>query len=243
MKKNLLTLLGIFVIFSLASLFWMNMHSTHARLMDSKKFNADFTLEKGNVVLNSSFSSSEWRYLGQTDDIVKIQDVPDKSSYQNRQINGDLIGKTRDGDRTLGVDRNVAVLTGYSFDNMNAKDTFLQRLDYQYVGKNTASCSAKILNSENLSADFEYYLEVYVTDENGENKTQSYSVITYNKQGNRKLETLASQNFDIQKNQKVNLLIKIRLLKGEVSDSNGGSLSTLMKVQLNAQNKLVKVKE
>ncbi len=219
------------------------MHSTHARLMDSKKFNADFTLEKGNVVLNSSFSSSEWRYLGQTDDIVKIQDVPDKSSYQNRQINGDLIGKTRDGDRTLGVDRNVAVLTGYSFDNMNAKDTFLQRLDYQYVGKNTASCSAKILNSENLSADFEYYLEVYVTDENGENKTQSYSVITYNKQGNRKLETLASQNFDIQKNQKVNLLIKIRLLKGEVSDSNGGSLSTLMKVQLNAQNKLVKVKE
>lgn len=193
MKKNLLTLLGIFVIFSLASLFWMNMHSTHARLMDSKKFNADFTLEKGNVVLNSSFSSSEWRYLGQTDDIVKIQDVPDKSSYQNRQINGDLIGKTRDGDRTLGVDRNVAVLTGYSFDNMNAKDTFLQRLDYQYVGKNTASCSAKILNYENLSADFEYYLEVYVTDENGENKTQSYSVITYNKHGNRKLETLASQ--------------------------------------------------
>ncbi|MEQ3445724.1 hypothetical protein [Enterococcus cecorum] len=243
MKKNLLTLLGIFVIFSLASLFWMNMHSTHARLMDSKKFNADFTLEKGNVVLNSSFSSSEWRYLGQTDDIVKIQDVPDKSSYQNRQINGDLIGKTRDGDRTLGVDRNVAVLTGYSFDNMNAKDTFLQRLDYQYVGKNTASCSAKILNYENLSADFEYYLEVYVTDENGENKTQSYSVITYNKHGNRKLETLASQNFDIQKNQKVNLLIKIRLLEGEVSDPNGGSLSTLMKVQLNAQNKLVKVKE
>ncbi|MEO5298131.1 hypothetical protein [Enterococcus cecorum] len=243
MKKNLLTLLGIFVIFSLASLFWMNMHSTHARLMDSKKFNADFTLEKGNVVLNSSFSSSEWRYLGQTDDIVKIQDVPNKSSYQNRQINGDLIGKTRDGDRTLGVDRNVAVLTGYSFDNMNAKDTFLQRLDYQYVGKNTASCSAKILNYENLSADFEYYLEVYVTDENGENKTQSYSVITYNKHGNRKLETLASQNFDIQKNQKVNLLIKIRLLKGEVSDPNGGSLSTLMKVQLNAQNKLVKVKE
>lgn len=202
MKKNLLTLLGIFVIFSLASLFWMNMHSTHARLMDSKKFNADFTLEKGNVVLNSSFSSSEWRYLGQTDDIVKIQDVPDKSSYQNRQINGDLIGKTRDGDRTLGVDRNVAVLTGYSFDNMNAKDTFLQRLDYQYVGKNTASCSAKILNYENLSADFEYYLEVYVTDENGENKTQSYSVITYNKHGNRKLETLASQNFDIQKKTK-----------------------------------------
>ncbi len=219
------------------------MHSTHARLMDSKKFNADFTLEKGNVVLNSSFSSSEWRYLGQTDDIVKIQDVPDKSSYQNRQINGDLIGKTRDDDRTLGVDRNVAVLTGYSFDNMNAKDTFLQRLDYQYVGKNTASCSAKILNYENLSADFEYYLEVYVTDENGENKTQSYSVITYNKHGNRKLETLASQNFDIQKKQKVNLLIKIRLLKGEVSDPNGSSLSTLMKVQLNAQNKLVKVKE
>ena len=117
------------------------MHSTHARLMDSKKFNANFTLEKGNVVLNSSFSSS---------DIVKIQDVPDKSSYQNRQINGDLIGKTRDGDRTLGVDRNVAVLTGYSFDNMNAKDTFLQRLDYQYVGKNTASCSAKILNYEKV---------------------------------------------------------------------------------------------
>lgn len=222
------------------------MHSTHARLVDSKKFNADFTLEKGNVVLDSSLSSSEWRYLGQTDDIVKIQDVPDKSSYQNRQINGDLIGKTRDGDRTLGVDRNVAVLTGYSFDNfdnMNAKDTFLQRLDYQYVGKNTASCSAKILNYENLSADFEYYLEVYVTDENGENKTQSYSVITYNKHGNRKLETLASQNFDIQKNQKVNLLIKIRLLKGEVSDPNEGRLSTLMKVQLNAQNKLVKVKE
>lgn len=220
------------------------MHSTHARLMDSKKFNADFTLEKGNVVLNSSFSSSKWRYLGQTDDIVKIQDVPDKLSYQNRQINGDLIGKTRDGDRrTLGVDRNVAVLTGDSFDNMNAKDTFLQRLDYQYVGKNTASCSAKILNYENLSADFEYYFEVYVTDENGENKTQSYSVVTYNKHGNRKLETLVSQNFDIQKNQKVNLLIKIRLLKGEVSDPNGGRLYTPMKVQLNAQNKLVKVKE
>lgn len=219
------------------------MHSTHARLVDSKKFNADFTLEKGNVVLDSSFSSSEWRYLGQTDDIVKIQDVPDKSSYQNRQINGDLIGKTRDGDRTLGVDRNVAVLTGDSFDNMNAKDTFLQRLDYQYVGKNTASCSTKILNYENLSADFEYYLEVYVTDENGENKTQSYSVVTYNKHGNRKLETLVSQNFDIQKNQKVNLLIKIRLLKGEVSDPNGGRLYTPMKVQLNAQNKLVKVKE
>lgn len=220
------------------------MHSTHARLMDSKKFNADFTLEKGNVVLNSSFSSSKWRYLGQTDDIVKIQDVPDKSSYHDRQINGDLIGKTRDGDRTLGVDRNVAVLTGDSFDNMNANDTFLQRLEYQYVGKNTASCSAKILNYENLSADFEYYLEVYVTDENGENKTQSYSVITYNKDGNRKLETLASQNFDIQKNQKVNLVIKLRLLKDEVSDaSTNRFLSTLMKVQLNAQNKLVKVKE
>lgn len=220
------------------------MHSTHARLMDSKKFNADFTLEKGNVVLNSSFSSSEWRYLGQTDDIVKIQDVPDKSSYQNRQINGDLIGKTRDGDRTLGVDRNVAVLTGYSFDNMNAKDTFLQRLEYQYVGKNTASCNVKIVNYENLSTDFEYYLEVYVTDENGENKTQSYSVITYNKHGNRKLETLASQNFDIQKKQKVNLVIKLRLLKDEVSDaSTNRFLSTLMKVQLNAQNKLVKVKE
>lgn len=220
------------------------MHSTHARLMDSKKFNADFTLEKGNVVLNSFFSSSEWRYLGQTDDIMQMQDVPDKSSYQNRQINGDLIGKTRDGDRTLGVDRNVAVLTGYSFDNMNAKDTFLQRLEYQYVGKNTASCNVKIVNYENLSTDFEYYLEVYVTDENGENKTQSYSVITYNKHGNRKLETLASQNFDIQKKQKVNLVIKLRLLKDEVSDaSTNRFLSTLMKVQLNAQNKLVKVKE
>lgn len=221
------------------------MHSTHARLMDSKKFKADFTLEKGNIVLNSSFSSSEWRYLGQTDDIMQMQDVPDKSSYHDRQINGDLIGKTRDGDRrTLGVDRNVAVLTGDSFDNMNAKDTFLQRLDYQYVGKNTASCSAKILNYENLSADFEYYFEVYVTDENGENKTQSYSVVTYNTNGNRKLETLVYKNFDIQKNQKVNLVIKLRLLKDEVSDaSTNRFLSTPMKVQLNAQNKLVKVKE
>lgn len=250
MKKNWLTLLGIFTLFSLASFFWLNISGTSARLIDSKDTKTELTLSKGNVTINPSLASGNWRYIGISDDLSSIEDVPDVYSYINRDFNGDLIGVTNDKsgnkvERLLETNSKVSVLEGKSFKNINTNDVFLQKLNYQYSGINTASCEIKVVNpnelSNELSKDFEYRFEVYVTGENNY-KSESYCVFNYNQNGNT-LQIEKNQKFDIKANQKVNLLIKIRALKGEMQnqenpDENNRLLSTSIRLKLNVQNKL-----
>ena len=249
MKKNWLTLLGIFTLFSLASFFWLNISSTSARLIDSKDTKTELTLSKGNVTINPSLASGNWRYIGISDDLSSIEDVSDVNSYINRDFNGDLIGVTNDKsgnevERLLGTNPKVSVLEGKSFKNINKKDVFLQKLNYQYSGINTASCEIEVVNPDDeLSKDFEYRFEVYVTGENNY-KSESYCVFNYNQNGNtlngNTLQIEKNQKFDIKANQKVNLLIKIRALKGEMKepDETNRLLSTSIKLKLNVQNKL-----
>ena len=248
MKKNWLTLLGIFTLFSLASFFWLNISSTSARLIDSKDTKTELTLSKGNVTINPSLASGNWRYIGISNDLSSIEDVSDVSSYINRSVNGDLIGVTNDEsgnevERLLGTNPKVSVLEGKSFKNINTKDVFLQKLNYQYSGINTASCEIEVVNPDELSKDFEYRFEVYVTGENNY-KSESYCVFNYNQNGNtlngNTLQIERNQKFDIKANQKVNLLIKIRALKGEMQnpDETNRLLSTSIKLKLNVQNKL-----
>ncbi len=252
MKKNWLTLLGIFTLFSLASFFWLNISGTSARLIDSKNTKTELTLSKGNVTINPSLASGNWRYIGISDDLSSIEDVSDVNSYINRDFNGDLIGVTNDEsgnevERLLGTNPEVSVLEGKSFKNINTNDVFLQKLNYQYSGINTASCEIKEVNpnelSKELSKDFEYRFEVYVTGENNY-KSESYCVFNYNQKGNtlngNTLQIEKNQKFDIKANQKVNLLIKIRALKGEMQnpDETNRLLLTSIKLKLNVQNKL-----
>lgn len=249
MKKNWLTLLGIFTLFSLASFFWLNISGTSARLIDSKNTKTELTLSKGNVTINPSLASGNWRYIGISDDLSSIEDVSDVNSYINRDFNGDLIGVTNDEsgnevERLLGTNPEVSVLEGKSFKNINTNDVFLQKLNYQYSGINTASCEIKEVNpnelSKELSKDFEYRFEVYVTGENNY-KSESYFVFSYNHNGNTLQQIEKNQKFDIKANQKVNLLIKIRALKGETQkpDKTNRLLSTSnIKLKLNVQNKL-----
>lgn len=244
MKKNWLTLLGIFTLFSLASFFWLNISSTSARLIDSKDTKTELTLSKGNVTINPSLVSGNWRYLGTSDNLSLIEDVSDVYSYINRSVNGDLIGVINDEsgnevERLLGTNPKVSVLEGKSFKNINANDVFLQKLNYQYGGINTASCEIEVVNlDDELSKNFEYRFEVYVTGENNY-KSESYCVFNYNKNGNT-LQIEKNQKFDIKANQIVNLLIKIRALKGETKnpDETNRLLSTSIKLKLNVQNKL-----
>lgn len=243
MKKNWLTLLGIFTLFSLASFFWLNISGTSARLIDSKDTKTELTLSKGNVTINPSLTSGNWRYIGISDKLSSIEDVSDGESYINRAFNGDLIGVTNDEsghevERLLGTNPEVSVLEGKSFKNINTNDVFLQKLNYQYSGINTASCEIKVVNPNELSKDFEYRFEVYVTGENNY-KSESYCVFNYNQNGNT-LQIEKNQKFDIKANQKVNLLIKIRELKGEMQnpDEKNRLLSTSIKLKLNVQNKL-----
>ena len=244
MKKNWLTLLGIFTLFSLASFFWLNISSTSARLIDSKNTKTELTLSKGNVTINPSLASGNWRYIGISDNLSLIEDVSDVYSYINRAFNGDLIGVTNDEsgnevERLLGTNSKVSVLEGKSFKNINTNDVFLQKLNYQYSGINTASCDIELVNpEEELSKDFEYRFEVYVTGDN-DYKSESYCVFSYNHNGNT-LQIEKNQKFDIKANQKVNLLIKIRALKGETQnpDETNRLLSTSIKLKLNVQNKL-----
>lgn len=243
MKKNWLTLLGIFTLFSLASFFWLNISSTSARLIDSKNTKTELTLSKGNVTINPSLASGNWRYIGISNNLSSIEDVSD-DSYNNRAFNGDLIGVTNDKsgnevERLLGTNPEVSVLEGKSFKNINTNDVFLQKLNYQYSGINTASCDIELVDpEEKLSKDFEYRFEVYVTGENNY-KSESYCVFNYNQNGNT-LQIEKNQKFDIKANQKVNLLIKIRALKGEMQnpDEKNRLLSTSIKLKLNVQNKL-----
>lgn len=112
-------------------------------------------------------------------------------------------------------------------------------MNYQYSGINTASCDIELVNpEEELSKDFEYRFEVYVTGDN-DYKSESYCVFSYNHNGNT-LQIEKNQKFDIKANQKVNLLIKIRALKGETQnpDEKNRLLSTSIKLKLNVQNKL-----
>ena len=188
MKKNWLTLLGIFTLFSLASFFWLNISSTSARLIDSKNTKTELTLSKGKVTINPSLASDNWRYIGISDDLSSIEDVPDVYSYIKRDFNGDLIGVTNDEsgnevERLLGTNPEVSVLKGKSFKNINTNDVFLQKLNYQYSGINTASCEIEAVNPDELSKDFEYRFEVYVTGENNY-KSESYFVFSYNHNGN-----------------------------------------------------------
>lgn len=243
MKKNWLTLLGIFTLFSLASFFWLNISSTSARLIDSKNTKTELTLSKGNVTINPSLASGNWRYIGISDNLSSIEDVSDVYSYINRSVNGDLIGVTNDKsgnevERLLGTNPKVSVLEGKSFKNINTNDVFLQKLNYQYNGINTASCEIKVVNPDELSKDFEYRFEVYVTGENND-KSESYCVFNYNQNGNT-LQIEKNQKFDIKANQNVNLLIKIRALKGEMEepDETNRLLLTSIKLKLNVQNKL-----
>ena len=243
MKKNWLTLLGIFTLFSLASYFWLNISSTSARLIDSKDTKTELTLSKGNVTINPFLDSGNWRYIGISDDLSSIEDVSDVNSYINRDFNGDLIGVTNDEsgnkvERLLGTNSKVSVLEGKSFKNINTNDVFLQKLNYQYSGINTASCEIEVVNPDELSKDFEYRFEVYVTGENNY-KSESYCVFSYNHNGNT-LQIEKNQKFDIKANQKVNLLIKIRAMKGETQnpDEKNRLLLTSVKLKLNVQNKL-----
>ncbi|WP_248626105.1 hypothetical protein [Enterococcus cecorum] len=249
MKKNWLTLLGIFTLFSLASFFWLNISGTSARLIDSKDTKTELTLSKGNVTINPSLASGNWRYIGISDNLSSIEDVSADYSSTKRAFNGDLIGVTNDGsgnevERLLGTNPKVSVLEGKSFKNINTNDVFLQKLNYQYSGINTASCEIEVVNPDDeLSKDFEYRFEVYVTGDN-DYKSESYCVFNYNQNGNtlngNKLQIEKNQKFDIKANQKVNLLIKIRALKGETKnpDENNRLLSTSIKLKLNVQNKL-----
>lgn len=256
MKKNWLTLLGIFTLFSLASFFWLNISSTSARLIDSKDTKTELTLSKGNVTINPSLASGNWRYIGISDKLSSIEDVSDDYSYIDRDFNGDLIGVTNDEsgnevERLLGTNSKVSVLEGKSFKNINTNDVFLQKLNYQYSGINTASCEIEVVNPDDeLSKDFEYRFEVYVTGDN-DYKSESYCVFSYNndklqieKNNNgNKLQIVKNQKFDIKANQKVNLLIKIRALKGEMQnqenqDEKNRLLLTSIKLKLNVQNKL-----
>ena len=244
MKKNWLTLLGIFTLFSLASFFWLNISGTSARLIDSKNTKTELTLSKGNVTINPSLASGNWRYIGISNDLSSIEDVSDDYSSTNRAFNGDLIGVTNDEsgnevERLLGTNPEVSVLEGKSFKNINTNDVFLQKLNYQYSGINTAGCEIEVVNPDDeLSKNFEYRFEVYVTGDN-DYKSESYCVFSYNHNGNT-LQTEKNQKFDIKANQKVNLLIKIRALKGETQnpDEKNRLLSTSIKLKLNVQNKL-----
>lgn len=237
-KKNLQILVGICLLFSLVSVFYTYSKGTSARLYDSKSATTSLVLTKGNVKINEEdFSSIKWRYIGKSnvDNFEQIANVSDTNSYINRETNADLMSSN---DILLGAN----VLVDSSFKNIDINDTFFKKLSYQYVGMNTAVVSVNIDNLPNLSSDFAYFFKVYATTKDNQVKSDSINTVLYNNSViNEKI--INQKSFDIKPQEKINIEIKVRSLKGEQNVTSGDSSLNIstneMNLKVNIQNKLV----
>lgn len=91
MKKNWLTLLGIFTMFSLASIFSLTSTGTLARLLDTTSATINLSLESGNVQFDNP-EESDWVYNG-TDKDVYYESKGSEKTFKNVKI-GDTFEKT-----------------------------------------------------------------------------------------------------------------------------------------------------